>query len=44
MFELNGTRLHVEEAGAGPAVVFLHGFTLMGFLLLARKIHIGFVE
>lgn len=28
MLDLNGTRLYVEEAGAGPAVVFLHGFTL----------------
>lgn len=28
VFDLNGTRLYVEEAGAGPAVVFLHGFTL----------------
>jgi pimeloyl-ACP methyl ester carboxylesterase len=25
---VNGTRLYVEEAGAGPAVVFLRGFTL----------------
>ena len=28
MLDLNGNRLHVEEAGAGPAVVLLHGFTL----------------
>ena len=32
---VNGTRLYVEEAGAGPAVVFLHQ---------ARQIHISFVE
>lgn len=26
--ETNGTRLYYEEAGAGPAVVLIHGFTL----------------
>ncbi|MEI2688883.1 MAG: alpha/beta hydrolase [Anaerolineae bacterium] len=26
--DVNGTRLYCEEAGAGPAVVLIHGFTL----------------
>jgi pimeloyl-ACP methyl ester carboxylesterase len=28
LLELNGTRLFVQEAGVGPAIILVHGFTL----------------
>jgi len=43
LLDVNGTQLYCEEAGAGPAVVLLHGFTLDTrmwddqFLPLARR-------